>query len=209
MSAAAAVRGSKIPVKDDNDDGAAWPTRHEMPDGAKPVLMRVAAKGEAPALAEEIKRLQTDEGVPADHIAVLTVYNDDARKVALYLQTQRSVPSVLLQGSRNDGKQPRGVRVGTFDRAKGLEFDAVLIPRLGSSVFPRPADGSRRAVSSDGAETTQVAADADVAIEARQLELDRLYVGMTRARRWLFLVADETPCTEIEAAWEYFDRRKG
>ena len=34
----------------------------------------------------------------------------------------------------------KGVRVGTFDRSKGLEFRAVLIPRLGASIFPKTED---------------------------------------------------------------------
>ncbi len=35
--------------------------------------------------------------------------------------------------------------------------------------------------------------------------LDRLYVGMTRARERLYLVADEVPCEELEKARDRFD----
>ena len=36
--------------------------------------------------------------------------------------------------------------------------------------------------------------------EARQLDLDRLYVGMTRARERLYLIAEEAPGVEIQRA---------
>ena len=48
-------------------------------------------------------------------------------------------------------------------------------------------------------------ADADGGHHRPAFELDQPYVGMTRARKWLFLMADETPCKEIEEAWECFD----
>ena len=41
--------------------------------------------------------------------------------------------------------------------------------------------------------------------EARQLDLDRLYVGMTRAKERLCLIADESPCPEIERARNLMD----
>ena len=41
--------------------------------------------------------------------------------------------------------------------------------------------------------------------EARQLDLDRLYVGMTRARERLYLIADASPCPEIERARNLMD----
>jgi DNA helicase II / ATP-dependent DNA helicase PcrA len=63
-------------------------------------------------------------------------------------------------------RQGRGVQLMTYHRAKGLEFDAVFLPRLLDGELPYR---SRRAH-----------ADPD---EERRL----LYVGITRARRHLFL----------------------
>jgi DNA helicase-2/ATP-dependent DNA helicase PcrA len=60
----------------------------------------------------------------------------------------------------------RGVNLLTYHRAKGLEFDAVFLPRLLDGELP-----FRRGRS-----------EADPAEERRLL-----YVGITRARRWLFL----------------------
>ena len=39
--------------------------------------------------------------------------------------------------------------------------------------------------------------------EARLLNLDRLYVAMTRARDRLYLIADEQPCDEIQRVRDY------
>jgi DNA helicase-2/ATP-dependent DNA helicase PcrA len=63
-------------------------------------------------------------------------------------------------------RQGRGVNLLTYHRAKGLEFDAVFLPRLLGGELP-----FKRARSE---------ADLD---EERRL----LYVGITRAKRWLFL----------------------
>ncbi|MDE0461751.1 MAG: hypothetical protein OXH93_05065, partial [Caldilineaceae bacterium] len=90
-----------------------------------------------------------------------------------------------------DGFTGDGIRVGTYDRARGLEFRAVFLPRLGSTQFPDSSGDS------DGEERNS---DPDQDLESRQLELDRLYVAMTRARELLVLVADEEPCEEIRRA---------
>ena len=208
VEAAAAVRGPKMPVKEDDDDGAAWPSAYELPDGPIPVFKRVGTKGEVPALIDEIERLHKDEGIDHAHMAVLTVYNEDAQQIANALRGRSEpIPCVLLRDLSSKGNA-EGVRVGTFDRGKGLEFEAVLIPRLGQSVFPRMPDGADPQTTLDlGPEAPSPTDEGQE--EARQFELDRLYVGMTRARRWLFLVADEAPCPEIERAWECFDWRKG
>src|SRR5207249_8184562 len=66
----------------------------------------------------------------------------------------------------SDQGRARGVHLLTFHRAKGLEFDAVFLPRLCDGELPFRA--GRRA--------------SDV-VEERRL----LYVGITRARRWLFV----------------------
>jgi DNA helicase-2/ATP-dependent DNA helicase PcrA len=60
----------------------------------------------------------------------------------------------------------RGVNLLTYHRAKGLEFDAVFLPRLLDGELPFRSGRST----------------ADVEEERRLL-----YVGITRARRYLFL----------------------
>src|SRR5262249_60494467 len=61
------------------------------------------------------------------------------------------------------GEAAGGVHLLTYHRAKGLEFDAVFLPRLDDKELP-----------------SKLARTADERAEERRL----LYVGMRRARRW-------------------------
>ena len=71
-----------------------------------------------------------------------------------------------LSGRFSVERSARGVNLLTYHRAKGLEFDAVFLPRLLDGELPFRSGRSK--------------ADPD---EERRL----LYVGITRARRYLFL----------------------
>ena len=73
--------------------------------------------------------------------------------------------TVLEQGSRTAGEE-EGVNLLTYHRAKGLEFEAVFLPRLERNELP----------------VRQAKTD-DAVAEERRL----LYVGMTRAKRHLIL----------------------
>ena len=70
------------------------------------------------------------------------------------------------------GESARGVNLLTYHRAKGLEFDAVFLPRLDSGELP-----------------VRLARTPDEQAEERRL----LYVGMTRARRWLAITWSKRP----------------
>src|SRR5206468_8958100 len=70
------------------------------------------------------------------------------------------------------GEARRGVHLLTLHGAKGLEFDAVFIPRLEEKELP-----------------TRLAKTPDEIAEERRL----LYVGLTRAKRHLFVTWTRTP----------------
>jgi DNA helicase-2/ATP-dependent DNA helicase PcrA len=70
------------------------------------------------------------------------------------------------------GDAARGVHLLTYHRAKGLEFDAVFLPRLDDKELP-----------------SKLARTPGEQAEERRL----LYVGMTRARRWLALTWSRRP----------------
>lgn len=116
---------------------------------------------------------------------------------------QLSVSCLLLKKLRNTRiHQPgKGVRIGTFDRGKGMEFRAVFLPRLGASLFPESLGQQNSPSVSDDSDNSLTAEQQ----EHRQLQLDRLYVGMTLAVHFLYLLADEEPCAEIQNAEHYFD----
>jgi DNA helicase II / ATP-dependent DNA helicase PcrA len=75
------------------------------------------------------------------------------------------------------GPEARGVNLLTYHRAKGLEFEAVFLPRLEEKELP-----SRQARTAD-----------EVAEERRLL-----YVGMTRAKRTLSLTWSKKPSRFLE-----------
>ncbi|MCY3775030.1 MAG: AAA family ATPase [Candidatus Aminicenantes bacterium] len=203
VEAAKAVRGDVLPVMEDNDDGAALHADFEQTEGSLPVFIRVAPGGEVCAIADEVRKLVDDGSMTHESIGVLMRSNVDADRAAKAL-FRKEVPCAMLKDMRH-GTLGDGVRVGTFDRSKGLEFRAVLIPRLGASIFPHKEEDRYLQQTIPGLPTT-VREPTDEEREARQLELDRLYVGMTRAKERLYMIADEAPCPEVENARRFFRR---
>lgn len=207
VEAAKAIRGDTLPVREDDDDGAALHASYEREDGPLPTFLRVGRRGEVPALVAEIQALVKEERLEMESIAVLTRGNDDADRIARWLRSKCQIPCAMLRDLRGTRPLGAGVRVGTFDRSKGLDFRAVLIPRLGASVFPKDEEADEAQLS------MPVLRDAPTELteeerEARQLDLDRLYVGMTRAKERVFLISDESPCPEIERASDLLEWRR-
>lgn len=195
FEAAQAIRGDTIIAKEGDDDGAIQDVQFEREQGPKPHFFLVP-DGEAPAIRDQVRRLIRDDGFKPEEIGILTQHNEPVNQLVSFLSRQ-DVESVNLSSLRSEALGP-GVRVGTFDRAKGLEFRAVLIARLGQSLFP--AASEQQSQSQQRAHTSGEATPGSSPIEAgevRQLNLDRLFVAMTRARDRLILFADEEPCEEI------------
>ena len=148
-------------------------------------------------LLEQINYLVENEGFRHNEIGVFLLRNDDAEELIKFLMRQK-IPCVnlkdLLSGSLGDG-----IRVGTFDRAKGMTYRAVFIPRMGESQFPfgqEPNGSEKRAQTALQLPGNESVLPNEENQEERQLKLDRLYVAMTRARDRLYLIADEDPCDE-------------
>lgn len=201
MAASVAIRGRALPVREDDDDGAAFAEEYENKVGQKPVF--VQRPGDIEFIIQRIERLKHSDHVGYDEIGVLTHRNEDANEVAKELRN-KNLPVDLLSEWRDDGRPGDGIRVGTFDRAKGDEYRVVFIPRVGASLFPQRLRDDQLAMPIEDERSGL----SDEEKEYRQYQLDRLYVGMTRARERLYLIADEMPCDEIERARDYFDWRQ-
>jgi superfamily I DNA/RNA helicase len=119
------------------------------------------------ALCSHIREIQADDDVRFGDMAVLTPTNDTALSWQKTL-TQNGIPAILLRDY--DGTPGDQVKVGTFHRAKGLEFAFVFVPDRDQ--FPKPQQPSE----SD-----------DTYRERAELERRQLFVAVTRARDGLWL----------------------
>ncbi len=187
--AAKRVRGNVLVTVENEDDKLILDAELAFPESEdeRPILALVDAKGEIPHLREKIREICASERYTSNEIAVFLKHNHQVDATIKYLERGGISCAQLTRY----GSSGTGVRVGTYDRARGLEFRAVFLPRLGVTQFPYSNE--------DSAETKQHS-DPDQHLESRQLELDRLYIAMTRARELLLLIADEEPCDEIRRA---------
>jgi superfamily I DNA/RNA helicase len=130
-------------------------------DGPKPTLVCFESAADETRFVIEQARLAAESGSVA---VLLRTHHDENPFHAAFRGTQRIHPEL---GAWNPGA---GISYGTVHSAKGLEFDTVILPRLGSGDWPEPeviaAHGPEEAASTDGR---------------------LLYVGVTRARQGLIL----------------------
>jgi DNA helicase-2/ATP-dependent DNA helicase PcrA len=145
-------------------------------DAARQLLKRLRGAGSR-SPAAEVRRVALEQGWledPPDGLGEreLTRQNDLARLVRLASEFDDGEATVagfvadLEARFGRSGTAATGVHLLTYHRAKGLEFEAVFLPRLEERELP----------------SRQAKTDAALAEERRLL-----YVGMTRARRHLFL----------------------
>jgi DNA helicase-2/ATP-dependent DNA helicase PcrA len=136
-------------------------------------LKRSAGGSVAEVVARVTDSLGFDPDASPDAVEEVTRQSDMARLRALASEFERANPEGQVAGfiaelaeRFSTERSGRGVNLLTFHRAKGLEFDAVCLPRLVDGELPFRSGRTR--------------ADPE---EERRL----LYVGITRARRHLFL----------------------
>ena len=137
-------------------------------EGVPPTLYR------APSAADELVavRAQATQFASTGTVAILTRSRAAARAAA------QGLPCRELHENQ-EWTTASGLYVGTYFSAKGLEFDAVILPHLDASNFP---------------DADQIAAFGEP--EARERDARLVYVGVTRARSEL-LVTYHSELTEL------------
>ncbi|WP_030715729.1 nuclease-related domain-containing DEAD/DEAH box helicase [Streptomyces sp. NRRL F-2580] len=155
-------------------DGLRTPGRRDVDltyhDGDVVRVTRPTVDAQDRALLDALRSLP--EGAPADTALLCP----SMRAVGHYqrLLTQAGIPVCQLE--HYDGHAVDAVKLGTYRRAKGLEFKNVFLPQH-DAVF---ANGTA-ADAAGGTETSQTAR------EREELLRSRLFVAMTRARDLLWL----------------------
>ena len=159
-----------------------------MRDGATPRLWNAGDGGyDAEAeLAAAIIEDAVSVGADPGDCAVLAPSNDQAKQ-ALRALTQAGVAAEAL--SKYAGEHQGVVWVGTFHRAKGLEFKHVVVTGLSAATWPAKRQGL----------------DDEALEEARHRATRAAFVALTRARDRLDVVYSGDPATELARARPWFE----
>lgn len=173
---------------DDLDEDVGLRPTGEEPEpltvGEPTELHVLRSPGEELDLLAALVSERIEQGVDPGDLAVLVEVNRKGEDVMRALGEAR-IPTQALD--RYEGQHANGVLVGTFNRAKGLEFKEVLIPGLAAAEWP-----SRWFVPPELGD--------DQRRDRLALQLRTLFVGMSRARDRLVLLAGGAPCEPVERA---------
>lgn len=138
--------------------------------GKRPIRAAFATRAEHDAaLVSHVRAVIASIDTGLGDVGVLCTNNGDAKRAAILLE-RAGIPTVDLLDY--NGVPVEKVKVGTIQRAKGLEFKQVLLPWTDASLL-----------------APRTPADADAASHNEKAERERrvLYVGMTRARDGLWV----------------------
>lgn len=184
-AAKAVIEGTQF---DDLDDDVGL-----RPTGEEPEPLTVGEPAELHVLrspAEELEFLaalvgeRLEAGVDPGDIAVLV---EVRKKADAVIKALGAVGVAAHRLERYEGEHADGVLVGTFNRAKGLEFKEVFIPGMAAAEWP-----SRWFLPPD--------LIGDARADRLALQLRTLFVGMTRARDRLVLLSGGDPCEPVRQA---------
>ena len=158
---------------------------------AKPSLVRVGdIDAQIGRVIEQIHRLgRQDAGLNLGDFGVFAPSNDLVDRAISRFEDAELVCQPLASYK---GKPNEAIKVGTFNRAKGLEFKVVFL--LDLSIFPKRRRPAKAAAEND---------------ERMALHVSQLFVAMTRARDGLFLLCGDGPSDVIARAIEHFEDTAG
>lgn len=194
IDAAMACAGSQL-VDDLGDEYARDDVDVESVRGAliKPCFVRALKwHDQVNYVVKKIRKLRESRDVGFGDVGMFAASNkkvdiviDKFKHTELFSKFQKLKD---IEGRPNDL-----IKVGTFHRAKGLEFKVVFLFGISEKSFPVPR------------QPTETDAEYD---ERRALEISQLFVAMTRARDALFLLSDDNPSEVLYEALDYFDEEE-
>ncbi|MET7358215.1 UvrD-helicase domain-containing protein [Streptomyces sp. NPDC005562] len=155
-------------------DGLRTPGRREVDltyhDGQVVRVTRQTVGAHDQVLLEALRAL------PDSALADAAVLCPSMRSIGRYqrLLTQAHFPVCLLE--HYDGRPADAIKLGSYRRAKGLEFKHVYLPQHDAALSNRPS-----------AEASSAAVVAETTREREELLRSQLFVAMTRARDLLWL----------------------
>ena len=175
---------------DDIDDTCRRADALEAPDrtGPRPRLVQCrTADEELRFLRADIERCVENGAVAPGDIGIFTRTN---RGVELLVAALASTGLPTLRLDTYEGATSEQVKIGTYLRAKGLEFKAVYLPSLDRDSWPRKRHAGQDEASYE---------------EQRRLDLAQLFVALTRARDTLTLSCAGEPADAILRALDALD----
>jgi superfamily I DNA/RNA helicase len=188
LAAAMAVAGSEQVIDLDEEFRRFEDAAQAPRTGVLPVAVECAsAQQQMGVLIERIRQAAEEDSVSLGDIGVFLPTNKlvDAVVTALH---EAGLPYRKLD--KYQGVSAPEVKVGTYFRAKGLEFKVVFLPGVSDGVVPRP--------KAEGQDETEYA-------DQRSLSLSQLFVAMTRARDNLFVFYIDTPSEFLDSALDSFE----
>lgn len=159
--------------------------------GVKPCFVRAARFSDQVAyVVEKIRQLCESQDIGYGDIGIFAATNSKVKQtLEKFGRTQLRFQELKdMEGRPNDL-----IKIGTFDRAKGLEFKVVFLFGISEKSFPRPREMGETDAEYD---------------ERKALEISRLFVAITRARDRLFLLSDDNPSEVLYEALDYFDEEE-
>lgn len=191
IAAAMACAGSE-PVDDLGDTFLRGDAEAEAQrDGIKPMLVCAGGlQAQVKYVAKKVKQLCSTAALETSDIGVFVARNDLVTNTIAGLGREGIQSESLANFSGRRGRPNDRLKVGTFHRAKGLEFKVVFLLEISAGEFPGPRKREQT--------------DAEYE-ERRALEMSLLFVAMTRARDGLFILCNTEPSDVLVEALDYLD----
>ena len=189
LGAAMAVAGREPVVDMDEDD---YQRREEVGEvereGLRPLLVDCRDDGsETQFIVDRINGIVASGVAGLGDIGIFVPFNATVRSIIKRLGENGITATTL---DNYEGVTTPEVKVGTYFRAKGLEFKVVLLPKVKRGVIPREQRPNQ---------------DDDEYRDQRELALTQFFVAMTRARDHLVVSFGGDPSPAILGALDEFE----